>query len=215
MLINQFKRYIFILVPLLTISLGGCASYKAFNTLFEEQMIKPGSIVVIAGSPDETDIRLAELITEKLSKNPEFTVISQDEVFEKFPAYPAEYEVDGVSKNGKKVNIPPIPEDVKSDIAKYQQKFKTRYVLLVWSEDMKVFTDGWGFSSQFDINFESRLIEYPGNSVIGYSSFATHRGGGCSSCFTNFYTKNTNIDKLLDKISQEVVQELLKKTRDK
>lgn len=215
MLINQFKRYIFIVVSLLTISLGGCASYKAFNTLFEEQMIKPGSIVVIAGSPNETDIRLAELITEKLSKNSKFTVVSQDEVFEKFPAYPAEYEVGGVSKNGKKVNILPIPEDVKSDIAKYHQKFKTRYILLVWSHNMIVYTDQLGFSQQIDIDFESRFIEYPGNSVIGYSSFTTHRGGGFSSCITSIFTKNNNIDKLLDKISQEVVQELLNKTWDK
>lgn len=207
MTVVQIRKYIFLSVIALALLAGGCSSYTIFNTSKEEQIIKPGTIVVIAGSPEETDIRLAELFTDYLQKKTRFNVVTQETVFEKMPGYPL-YSITKkmTESNAKQNNSPWIPEDMKSNLTVYQQQLKTDYILLVWSDNLLIYSGQGGTS--YGIDFMSRLVEVPGNNVIGYSSYRRNRG----SCISTFFSTNINIDKMLGDISEEVVEELAKKT---
>ncbi len=196
------------LAAALVFAATGCASYTIFGTADKDDVITPGTIAVISGSPEEADIRLAELFTDQLKKDTRFTVVSQDVIFDRIPNYPVYSFVNSIS-DSKENNSPWMPPDTKGKIAGYQSILGTRYILVVWTENLQVTQSNYG--TDFGINFFSRLIEYPGGRVVGYSSYRRSRGG----CATAFYGTNTNIDKMLGTVSEDVVEGLMEKTRIK
>lgn len=139
-------------------------------------MLEPGkSIAVISGRNDDNDIQLAEMVTEKLSAAKKFKVLQQADIKKMVPKYPLNLSVIDFSIAGDKDMryTPYLTSTSKAAIDAVQKILKTDYVLVVWIDGMQsqnVSYYGGGGSQTNYMLVMSRLVSYPGGSVVGYSA---------------------------------------------
>lgn len=149
---------------------------KKYTSVEPGFMLEPGkSIAVISGRNDDSDIQLVEMVTEKLSASKKFKVLQQSEIKKMVPRYPLNVNVIDFSIAGDKDKryTSYLNSTSKEAIDAIHKLVKTDYVLVVWIEGMQaqsVSYYGGGSSQTNYMLVMSRLIAYPGGTVVGYSA---------------------------------------------
>lgn len=200
----------FLILSIITILLNACSSYSIFRTSQEDYKIIPGTLVVVAGSSSESDVRLAELLSEQITKETKFKVMSQSAVFKKIPQYP--FDIVSDQYNEKNRNSTWMSKNMKNSLAKYQKILGTQYILLVWTDNLSITLTNNSLSS-FGVNFMSRLVKYPSQSVIGYSAYRKY-GPECYFlfCLPMFAGVNEKIDYTFKYVAKQVTNQIVENT---
>lgn len=153
--------------------LSGCASWSHFKLSDEKRIPVPGTIAVISGSDSEFDVKTAEFITEELNEKTEFKAMSQKRIGQIIPQYPAQL-VDFRCSGTDCFTKPYVSDNALAILSALQSRLKTNYILLVWNENTSLLTGQYGGGKVRTTVF-SRLIEYPGKEIVGYSFFSESR----------------------------------------
>lgn len=181
--------------------MSGCSGRPLIFELNDNNAyIKSGTIAVLSGTQNDTDVRLAQLITERLKEKKLFQVISQNDITRSIPKYPLNIVDSKDSAVAKDLSL-----KSKGALENLQKKIKSDYLMVVWSEGILA-RESQGIT-KFYVDFNSRLIEYPNGRIIGYSAFEISEG------FLSFRNENDSVERLLSKTADKVIAEFLKKAK--
>ena len=115
-----------------TLLLGGCGGGTVFALKDPGYSVKPTSVSVITGGAEESDLKLAEYLTQELKDRTALQVVGQDEVSKVIPSYPIAIKT--VEENNGEVAW--VAPSEKARIEKIHAKLKTNYVFVIWSKRM-------------------------------------------------------------------------------
>ena len=202
------SRYAYAVLGL-TVLLGGCGGGGTSFALKDPgYAVKPTSVTVITGGSEETDLKLAEYLTQELRDRTQLKVTDQDEVSKAIPSYPIAVKT-VEEKNGEVEWVDPSE---KARLQKIQAKLKTNYVFVVWSKRLKqtsYCSSRGGCSNTYSADVYGNMLEYPSGQIVSHTAFNRRNS---DSVLALFRSKGYYVDELLKKSAEDIVDEFIKVT---
>ncbi|MDH4234385.1 MAG: hypothetical protein OEV15_04540 [Gallionella sp.] len=154
-------------MALLSTLIACSSSNFPFNPIVEKKVYKPSSsIAVISGDEQDGHVKLAGFITDELTKQSTFQVMSQKEIEKKIPDYPTAILINTKIKEDDEKPIW-FPASEKAKLNAIQAKLKVDYIFVVWNRFVeRVTVTGQGGSTTDYVYPAGNLIEYPGGKVV-------------------------------------------------
>ena len=196
-------------------TLVACSSSNfPFNPLVENKVYKPtSSIAVISGGEQDAHIKLAGFITDELTKQSTFHVLSQKEIEKRISNYPPTI---AINTDVKEDDEKPIwfPGSEKAKLNAIQAKLKVDYIFVVWNRFVKrVTVHRQNGGSVTDYVFPAgNLIEYPGGKVVASTMSVA---GSELSPLALFRDADYYIVDALKDASEDIVDEFVDVTKSK
>ena len=192
-----------------TLLLGGCGGGgTAFALKDPGYAVKPTSVTVITGGSEESDLKLAEYLTQELKDRTQLRVVAQEEVSKTIPSYPI--AVKTVEENNGEVEWVDAAE--KPRLQKIQAKLKTNYVFVVWSKRLKqtsYCSSRGGCSNTYSADVYGNMLEFPSGQIVSHTAFNRRNS---DSVLALFRSKGYYVDELLKKSAEDIVDEFIKVT---
>ena len=189
--------------------LSGCGGGGTIFALKDPgYAVKPTSVTVITGGSEETDLKLAEYLTQELKDRTRLQVVSQDEVSKAIPSYPIAVKT-VEEKNGEVEWVDPSE---KLRLQKIQAKLKTHYVFVVWSKRLKqtsYCSSRGGCSNTYSADVYGNMLEYPSGQIVSHTAFNRRNS---DSVLALFRSKGYYVDELLKQSAEDIVDEFIKVT---
>ena len=193
----------------LVLLLGGCGGGGTVFALKDPTYaMKPTSVTVITGGSEESDLKLAEYLTQELRDRTQLKVIGQEEVSQAVASYPIAVKT-VEEKNGEVEWVDPSE---KPRLQKIQAKLKTNYVFVVWSKRLKqtsYCSNRGGCSNTYSADVYGNMLEYPGGQIVSHTAFNRRNS---DSVLALFRSKGYYVDELLKKSAEDIVDEFIKVT---
>lgn len=193
----------------LALLLSGCGGGGTIFALKDPgYAVKPTSVTVITGGSEETDLKLAEYLTQELKDRTRLQVVSQDEVSKAIPSYPIAVKT-VEEKNGEVEWVDPSE---KIRLQKIQAKLKTHYVFVVWSKRLKqtsYCSSRGGCSNTYSADVYGNMLEYPSGQIVSHTAFNRRNS---DSVLALFRSKGYYVDELLKQSAEDIVDEFIKVT---
>lgn len=193
----------------LALLLSGCGGGGTIFALKDPgYAVKPTSVTVITGGSEETDLKLAEYLTQELKDRTRLQVVSQDEVSKAIPSYPIAVKT-VEEKNGEVEWVDPSE---KLRLQKIQAKLKTHYMFVVWSKRLKqtsYCSSRGGCSNTYSADVYGNMIEYPSGQIVSHTAFNRRNS---DSVLALFRSKGYYVDELLKQSAEDIVDEFIKVT---
>ena len=193
----------------LALLLSGCGGGGTIFALKDPgYAVKPTSVTVITGGSEETDLKLAEYLTQELKDRTRLQVVSQDEVSKAIPSYPIAVKT-VEEKNGEVEWVDPSE---KIRLQKIQAKLKTHYVFVVWSKRLKqtsYCSNRGGCSNTYSADVYGNMLEYPSGQIVSHTAFNRRNS---DSVLALFRSKGYYVDELLKQSAEDIVDEFIKVT---
>lgn len=193
----------------LALLLSGCGGGGTIFALKDPgYAVKPTSVTVITGGSEETDLKLAEYLTQELKDRTRLQVVSQDEVSKAVPSYPIAVKT-VEEKNGEVEWVDPSE---KIRLQKIQAKLKTHYVFVVWSKRLKqtsYCSSRGGCSNTYSADVYGNMLEYPSGQIVSHTAFNRRNS---DSVLALFRSKGYYVDELLKQSAEDIVDEFIKVT---
>ena len=198
--------FAFIVLALL---LGGCGGGGTIFALKDPgYAVKPTSVTVITGGSEESDLKLAEYLTQELKDRTTLTVVGQEEVTKAIPSYPIAVKT-VEEKNGE---VEWVDASEKPRLQKIQAKLKTNYVFVVWSKRLKqtsYCSSRGGCTNTYSADVYGNMLEYPSGQIVSHTAFNRRNS---DSVLALFRSKGYYVDELLKKSAEDIVDEFIKVT---
>jgi hypothetical protein len=189
--------------------LGGCGGGGTVFALKEPgYSVKPTSVTVITGGSEESDVKLAEYLTQELRDRTQLKVVAQEDVSKAIPSYPISVKT-VEEKNGE---VEWVDASEKARLQKIQAKLKTNYVFVVWSKRLKQTTycsNRGGCSNTYSADVYGNMLEYPSGQIVSHTAFNRRNS---DSVLALFRSKGYYVDELLKKSAEDIVDEFIKVT---
>lgn len=193
----------------LALLLSGCGGGGTIFALKDPgYAVKPTSVTVITGGSEETDLKLAEYLTQELKDRTRLQVVSQDEVSKAIPSYPIAVKT-VEEKNGEVEWVDPSEKLL---LQKIQAKLKTHYVFVVWSKRLKqtsYCSSRGGCSNTYSADVYGNMLEYPSGQIVSHTAFNRRNS---DSVLALFRSKGYYVDELLKQSAEDIVDEFIKVT---
>ncbi|HEU4504625.1 MAG TPA: hypothetical protein VFR79_07320 [Nitrospira sp.] len=193
----------------LALLLSGCGGGGTIFALKDPgYAVKPTSVTVITGGSEETDLKLAEYLTQELKDRTRLQVVSQDEVSKAIPSYPIAVKT-VEEKNGEVEWVDPSE---KLRLQKIQAKLKTHYMFVVWSKRLKqtsYCSSRGGCSNTYSADVYGNMLEYPSGQIVSHTAFNRRNS---DSVLALFRSKGYYVDELLKQSAEDIVDEFIKVT---
>ena len=193
----------------LALLLSGCGGGGTIFALKDPgYAVRPTSVTVITGGSEETDLKLAEYLTQELKDRTRLQVVSQDEVSKAVPSYPIAVKT-VEEKNGEVEWVDPSE---KLRLQKIQAKLKTHYVFVVWSKRLKqtsYCSSRGGCSNTYSADVYGNMLEYPSGQIVSHTAFNRRNS---DSVLALFRSKGYYVDELLKQSAEDIVDEFIKVT---
>ena len=193
----------------LALLLGGCGSGGTIFALKDPgYAVKPTSVTVITGGSEESDLKLAEYLTQELRERTQLKVIDQEEVSKAIPSYPIAVKT-VEERNGEVEWVDPAEQP---RLQKIQAKLKTNYVFVVWSKRLKqtsYCSSRGGCSNTYSADVYGNMLEYPSGQIVSHTAFNRRNS---DSVLALFRSKGYYVDELLKKSAEDIVDEFIKIT---
>lgn len=193
----------------LTLLVGGCGGGGTVFALKDSgYSLKPTSVSVITGGSEESDLKLAEYLTQELKARTTMQVVGQEEVSKAIPSYPIEVK-NVEEKNGEMAWVDPSE---KPKLQKIQAKLKTNYVFVIWSKRLKqtsYCSNRGGCSNTYSADVYGNMLEYPSGQIVSHTAFNRRNS---DSFLALFRSKGYYVDELLKKSAEDIVDEFIKVT---
>jgi hypothetical protein len=193
----------------LAVLLGGCGGGGTSFALKDPgYAVKPTSVTVITGGSEETDLKLAEYLTQELRDRTQLKVTDQEEVSKAIPSYPIAVKT-VEEKNGEVEWVDPSE---KARLQKIQARLKTNYVFVVWSKRLKqtsYCSSRGGCSNTYSADVYGNMLEYPSGQIVSHTAFNRRNS---DSVLALFRSKGYYVDELLRKSAEDIVDEFIKVT---
>ena len=203
---SQRRAYTVIGLALL---LGGCGGGGTIFALKDPgYAVKPTSVTVITGGAEESDMKLAEYLTQELKDRTRLQVVGQEEVSKAVPSYPIAVKT-VEEKNGEVEWVDPSE---KSRLQKIKAKLKTNYVFVVWSKRLKqtsYCSSRGGCSNTYSADVYGNMLEFPSGQIVSHTAFNRRNS---DSVLALFRSKGYYVDELLKKSAEDIVDEFIKVT---
>lgn len=186
--------------------LSGCATNVPFDFFQEGYKPRAGSLAVVSGGADDSDIRFSDFLTRRLQEKSTLKVLSQDEVDRRVGKYPVNIKIAEPKDSGKPVWFAP---GEKARVDAMHGALKTDYVLVVWVTNIS------RYSTRSSVNYGAsivgNLVDYSPSSgkTVGYSDFGRSRS---QSCFLFGGSEGKDIDTLLRFSAEELADEFMDRT---
>ena len=202
-----------IVILALAAALSGCGGVP-FALIKEGYTVKPGSIAVISGVNDPSTNKLAETITDVLTKKSAFRVMSQEEIVRRIPNYPVTIIEETFATEGDDGTEWLSPGN-KTRVNALHDRLKTDYLFVVWSQGVDktvVRQQGGGCFTYtgYSLDVQGRLVEYPKSAVVGYSIY---HGRKTKSCCLLFRSEGKDIDIMTVDAAEEIAGKIIETTR--
>jgi len=193
----------------LVLLLGGCGGGGTVFALKDPTYaLKPTSVTVITGGSEESDLKLAEYLTQEFRDRTQLKVIGQEEVSQAVASYPIAVKT-VEEKNGEVEWVDPSE---KPRLQKIQAKLKTNYVFVIWSKRLKqtsYCSNRGGFSNTYSADVYGNMLEYPSGQIVSHTAFNRRNS---DSVLALFRSKGYYVDELLKKSAEDIVDEFIKVT---
>jgi hypothetical protein len=193
----------------LALFLGGCGGGGTSFALKDPgYSVKPTSVTVITGGSEESDLKLAEYLTQELKDRTKLQVVAQEEVSKAIPSYPIAVKT-VEEKNGE---IEWVDSSEKARLQKIQAKLKTNYVFVVWSKRLKqtsYCSNRGGCTNTYSADVYGNMLEYPSGQIVSHTAFNRRNS---DSVLALFRSKGYYVDELLKKSAEDIVDEFIKVT---
>jgi hypothetical protein len=170
--------------------------------------VKPTSVTVITGGSEESDLKLAEYLTEEFKQRTKLKVVGQDEVGKAIPSYPIAVKT-VEEKNGE---VEWVDASEQPRLEQIQAKLKTNYVFVVWSKRLKqtsYCSSRGGCSNTYSADVYGNMLEYPSGKIVSHTAFNRRNS---DSVLALFRSKGYYVDELLKKSAEDIVDEFIKIT---
>lgn len=201
-------RYAYPIIGL-ALLLNGCGGGGTIFALKDPAYaVKPTSVTVITGGSEESDLKLAEYLTQELKDRTKLQVVGQEEVSKAIPSYPIAVKT-VEEKNGEVEWVDPSE---KARLQKIQAKLKTNYVFVVWSKRLKqtsYCSNRGGCSNTYSADVYGNMLEYPSGQIVSHTAFNRRNS---DSVLALFRSKGYYVDELLKKSAEDIVDEFIKVT---
>ena len=202
------RRYAYAVIGF-ALLLGGCGGGGTVFALKDPgYSVKPTSVTVITGGSEESDVKLAEYLTQELRDRTQLKVVGQEEVSKAIPSYPIAVKT-VEEKNGEVEWVDPSE---KTRLQKIQAKLKTHYVFVVWSKRLKqtsYCSSRGGCSNTYSADVYGNMLEYPSGQIVSHTAFNRRNS---DSVLALFRSKGYYVDELLKKSAEDIVDEFIKVT---
>ena len=189
--------------------LGGCGGGGTIFALKDPSYaVKPTSVTVVTGGSEESDLKLAEYLTQELKDRTTLQVVAQEEVSKAIPSYPISVKT-VEEKNGEVEWVDPSEKPL---LQKIQAKLKTNYVFVVWSKRLKqtsYCSSRGGCSNTYSADVYGNMLEYPSGRIVSHTAFNRRNR---DSVLALFRSKGYYVDELLKKSAEDIVDEFIKVT---
>jgi hypothetical protein len=196
--------YVFLMAVAL-MATGCCATNVPFEFFQEAYRPRGGSIAVVSGSADETDIKFAEYVTRSLQEKSTLKVLSQPEVDRRVGKYPVNIKTAEPKDSDKPVWLAP---GEKAKVDAMHGALKTDYVLVVWIANLSRISSRNGVS--YGASIIGNLFEYSPGKAVGYSDYGRSRS---QSCFLFGGSEGKDIDALLKGSAEDLAEDLADRTK--
>lgn len=197
-------------VVALAASLVACGSYpyKPFNLMDEKQPPRVTSVAVIAGSPSDGPVQLAELVTKGLKEKTKLRVLSQEEIGQRAANYPFPIRLkpeDELTKNNKNEKMVWFDPAEQAKLNALQARLKTDGLLVLWVPWIKVYSNNQGVST-FYVWPSGNMLTYPGGKVVASTKMSRAES---NSILALFRSRDYYIVKALEKSAKDIVDEFI------
>ena len=193
----------------LALLLAGCGGGGTVFALKDPSYaVKPTSVTVITGGSEESDLKLAEYLTQELTDRTTLKVVGQQDVSKAIPSYPIALKT-VEEHNGEVEWVDPAE---KPRLQKLQAKLKTNYVFVVWSKRLKqssYCSSRGGCSNTYSADVYGNMLEYPSGEIVSHTAFNRRNS---DSVLALFRSKGYYVDELLKKSAEDIVDEFIKVT---
>lgn len=198
------------LVAVMLAGLTACGVNKPFNALDNSTKFKQTSIAVIAGGTADADVKLAEEVTNGLTKRSTYHVLPQEEIARRIPDYPVHIackEQKDVGQDDDKVVW--FEPSEKKKLNAIQARLKVDYLYVVWNSDIMLVTSSQGGSTYY-VYPVGNMIEYPGAKVVASTRSSN---GSSTSILALFHSKDYYIVDALNGAASDIVDDFLDVTK--
>src|SRR6478672_4092180 len=199
-------RYAYAVIGLVLLLCGGGGTVFALKD--PTYALKPTSVTVITGGSEESDLKLAEYLTQEFRDRTQLKVIDQEEVSKAIPSYPIAVKT-VEERNGEVEWVDPSE---KPRLQKIQSKLKTNYVFVIWSKRLKqtsYCSNRGGCSNTYSADVYGNMLEYPSGQIVSHTAFNRRNS---DSVLALFRSKGYYVDELLKKSAEDIVDEFIKIT---
>src|SRR6478752_4755559 len=192
-------RYAYAVIGLVLL-LGGCGGGGTVFALKDPTYaVKPTSVTVITGGSEESDLKLAEYLTQELRDRTQLKVIGQEEVGKAVASYPIAVKT-VEEKNGEVEWVDPSE---KPRLQKIQSKLKTNYMFVVWSKRLKqtsYCSSRGGCSNTYSADVYGNMLEYPSGQIVSHTAFNRRNSDSVLACSGPRATTSTSCSRSPQKI---------------
>jgi hypothetical protein len=199
------------LVATMLVGLSACGGVnKPFNPMDSGTKFKQTSLAVIAGGTSDGDIKLAEEVTNGLTKRSTYHVLSQEEIAQRIPDYPvpiAYKEQNQVGEKDDKV-VWFLPSE-KKKLNAIQARLKVDNLFVIWNSEIMLISSSQGGSTYY-VYPVGNMIEYPGAKVVASTRSAN---GSSTSILALFHSKDYYIVDALNGAAGDIVDDFLDATK--